>query len=348
MLDRWVADTIGAEAPLTREALERWQLARLRETAAYARENSAFYRARLPAGEISSFADFAALPMTTADDLRAHGLQMLCVSPDSIARVVSLTTSGSTGKPKRVFFTQADQERTIDYFRHGMGEFVRPGSRVVSLFPGDSPGSLNDLLRQGLERMDTELRLTGYPTPDRYEAVLRMIADSGADALVGPASAVGGLARSSAGTEVGETLAAQVESVLLAAEYVSAADRTDIGRLWRCRVNEHYSMTETGLAGAVGCVQPGGYHVWEAGLYYEVVDPRTGAVLPDGALGELVVTTLTREGMPMIRYRTGDHSRFLTGRCACGSVLRRLERVRARPQKKKFAPRTIPDTLGEG
>jgi phenylacetate-coenzyme A ligase PaaK-like adenylate-forming protein len=136
----------------------------------------------------------------------------------------------------------------------------------------------------------------------------------------------------------------RIQGVLLSASYVSDQDRADIGRIWDCRVNEHYAMTETGLCGAVGCTVPASYHLWESGLYYEIIDSDTLLPLPEGCYGELVVTTLTDRGMPFIRYRTGDRSRALPGTCPCGSVLRRIERVQARPVGKKFQ-RDIPDSM---
>jgi acyl-coenzyme A synthetase/AMP-(fatty) acid ligase len=95
-------------------------------------------------------------------------------------------------------------------------------------------------------------------------------------------------------------------------------------------VFEHYGMTEMGLGGGVDCEAHAGYHLREADLYVEIVDPLTGEPLPEGVRGEVVFTTLTRRGMPLVRYRTGDLSRFLPGPCPCGTVLRRLERVRGR------------------
>lgn len=77
--------------------------------------------------------------------------------------------------------------------------------------------------------------------------------------------------------------------------------RETISRIWNCRVNEHYGMTETGLAGAVGCAAFDGYHVWESGLFYEIIDPASGLPVEDGHVGEIVVTTLLQEAMPMIR-----------------------------------------------
>jgi phenylacetate-coenzyme A ligase PaaK-like adenylate-forming protein len=95
-------------------------------------------------------------------------------------------------------------------------------------------------------------------------------------------------------------------------------------------VFEHYGTTETGLGGGVDCAAHAGYHLREADLLFEVVDATTGAPLPRGGFGEVVFTTLTRRGMPFIRYRTGDLSRFVPKPCGCGSVLELLERVRRR------------------
>ncbi|MHC1782059.1 MAG: phenylacetate--CoA ligase family protein [Anaerolineaceae bacterium] len=89
-------------------------------------------------------------------------------------------------------------------------------------------------------------------------------------------------------------------------------------------------MTETGLGGGVECDAHLGYHLREADLFFEIIDPQSGLPLPDGQTGEVVVTTLTRAGMPLVRYRTGDLSRILPGRCACGSFIRRLDKIRAR------------------
>jgi phenylacetate-coenzyme A ligase PaaK-like adenylate-forming protein len=89
-------------------------------------------------------------------------------------------------------------------------------------------------------------------------------------------------------------------------------------------------MTEMGLGGGVECQARRGYHLREADLYLEVVDPTDGRTVPEGEYGEVVFTTLTRRGMPLIRYRTGDISRFIPGDCPCGTVLRTLETVRSR------------------
>ena len=89
-------------------------------------------------------------------------------------------------------------------------------------------------------------------------------------------------------------------------------------------------MTEMGLGGGFECEALGGYHLREADLYFEVVDHESGGPCPDGAIGEIVCTTLTRRGMPLIRYRTGDMARTVHEPCPCGSALRRIGRVRGR------------------
>ena len=93
-------------------------------------------------------------------------------------------------------------------------------------------------------------------------------------------------------------------------------------------------MTEMGLGCAVSCGELIGCHIRESDLYLEIIDPKTGQVLPDGEEGEVVFTTLTRKGMPFIRYRTGDWSSFINEPCQCGSILKRISRVGDRQARK--------------
>ena len=130
-LDRWIEEKAGLSAPLTADALAAYQLKKLNESISYARARCSFYAKRLPGGSLSSLSELSALPFTTADDLRAHGKEMLCVHPDEVQRIVTLSTSGSTGRPKRLFFTREDQELTVDYFHHGMATLISPGETVL-------------------------------------------------------------------------------------------------------------------------------------------------------------------------------------------------------------------------
>lgn len=329
-LELWIAEKIGLPlgTPLTREALGDYQLDKLRATVEHARARSPFYRQQLAgvdAGDLRSLADISALPFTTPADILEDDLRFLCVSQSEIERVVTLRTSGTTKEAKRLHFTADDLELTVDFFHHGMSTLVGPGQRVLILMPGELPGSIGDLLAQGLARMGVEGIKHGIVTDER--AVIAQIIDREVDCLVGLPVQVLGLARHA---EVASIPQGRIKSVLLSADYVPAAIVREIERVWGCPVFNHYGMTEMGLGGAVDCEARCGTHLREADLYVEIVDPETGRPVPDGQRGEVVFTTLTRTGMPLIRYRTGDLSRFIQEPCPCGTALRRLAWVDGR------------------
>jgi len=100
----------------------------------------------------------------------------------------------------------------------------------------------------------------------------------------------------------------RLKAVLLSTDHVPLSLTRAVEQAWHCRVFNHYGMTETGLGGGVECEARRGYHLREADLYVEIVEPDGALPVPDGEPGEVVVTTLTRTGMPLIRYRTGDLS----------------------------------------
>ncbi len=322
-LEPWIARKIGVSR-LTREALGAYQMARLRETLAWARERSRFYRARMadvPTG-LESLADMAALPFTTAAALREDALCFVCVSQGDIARVVTLDTSGTTGAPKRLYFTVDDQELTVDFFQVGMSTFTAPGDRVLILLPYARPDSVGDLLAQALARMNAK-GIPHGPVTD-VAATLDTLARERVAGLVRTPTQVLTLAR----YPEQKTLA--VRFALLTTDHVPQAIVAAVEAAWGCIVYNHYGMTETGLCGGVDCAARRGYHLREADLYVEVVDPRTGRVLPDGDEGEIVFTTLTRRGMPLIRYRTGDIGLFIPRACPCGTALKTLAHVTRR------------------
>jgi phenylacetate-coenzyme A ligase PaaK-like adenylate-forming protein len=163
--------------------------------------------------------------------------------------------------------------------------------------------------------------------PDDPGAVLERIRSERIASLVGLPVQVLGLARHPAGTTVRP---GTLKSVLLSADHVPESLARGIQGIWEVPVFHHYGMTETGLGGGVECRARSGYHLREADLYYEIVDPETGKPLETGRTGEVVVTTLTRRGMPLVRYRTGDLACFTTAPCPCGTHLRRMGRVSGR------------------
>jgi phenylacetate-CoA ligase len=329
-LDRWIRNRIRyeAEGAFTREALRSFQLLRLRDCLVYATRRSPFYRRQVSKCTCPATIDFeglAALPFTTAEDLVRDPLELLCISQAEVARVVTIRSSGTTGRAKRLYFGPKDLERTIDFFHHGMSTLVQAGQRVLILMPGGLPGSVGDLLVEGLARLGAEGIAHG-PVQDP-EAAIAEVLRHGAGCLVGVPVQVLSLARHPRSGQIPRGL---IHSVLLSADYVPESVVTELKDAWGCRVYQHYGMTEMGYGGGIECDAHDGYHLREADLLVEIIDPATGRVLPDGVSGEVVVTTLTRRAMPLIRYRTGDMARVVPEYCPCGSVLRRLGKVQGR------------------
>lgn len=325
-LERWIAAKIGCEGrPLSLEALRSYQLARLNGTLALAQEASPLYRRSLGSKRVSlsSLEELAELPFTTPEQLAAAPLDFLCVPQDEVERIVTLPTSGTTGPPKRVFFTADDQELTRDFFHWGMSTMVEAGDRVLILLPGSLPGSVGELLKDGLARMDVQGIPHGPVTDPRY--TLDLIERERVTALVGIPVQVLSLARLAVAEQ--EPRAVGLRSVLLSTDRVPDAVAKAIEDAWGCDVFNHYGMTEMGLGGGVDCRARAGYHLREADLLFEVIDPVTGRPAPEGEDGEVVFTTLTRTAMPLIRYHTGDVSRFIPEPCPCGTLLKRLAHV---------------------
>ncbi len=326
-LHPWVAHKLGCPPEqLTRREIEAYQLRQIQQTLQFVRQKSRFYRRHLATAplELASLEALAEFPFTTPDDIRCNPWPFLCVSQSDIERVVTLESSGTTGDPKRLYFTKEDQELTLDFFHIGMSTFTSAGDRVLILLPGERPGSVGDLLAAALPRLGA-VGLKHGPVREA-KLTLQVMAEAKVTGLVGLPTHVLWLARQ----PEAKRLRPRLKSVLLTADHVPEAIKAVVEQTWGCQVYNHYGMTEMGLGGGVECQARRGYHLREADLYLEIVDPRTGQPVPDGVTGEIVFTTLTRRGMPLIRYRTGDLSRFIPGECPCGAVLKTLARVKER------------------
>jgi phenylacetate-CoA ligase len=328
-LQSWIRRKINAQAgDFNRDLLEGYQLDRVRKTLSLVKQRSHFYRELLASSpdDLPSMDEFSKYPFTTAADIQQDPNHFVCVSQDEIQRIVTLPTSGTTGPPKRIFFTAADQELTIDFFHVGMSTLANPGDRVLILLPGQRPGSVGDLLRLGLERLGC--MPFPYGPVDDEETVLKTILEKDINIMVGAPVQIHQLATWD--LAFSSLPKGQVQRVLCSTDILSVTVHQNLERIWGCEVFDHYGMTETGLGGGVDCEAHQGYHLREADLYYEIINPVTGEALPDGESGEVVVTTLTRMGMPLVRYRTGDLSRLIPGVCPCGSFVKRLAGIQSR------------------
>lgn len=336
-LDAWIAGQTHGGDRLDPDLLRAYQLRALNETIAWAAERSPFYHERLGAfaeSGLDSLGDLADLPVMNAQELRSQPQRMLCVSQGDVERVVTLRTSGSTAEPKRVFFSAEDIEHTKDFFAVGMSQMVAPGDTLLVLMPGATPHSVGDLLGNALTRLGAECDAYGFV--DDPASVAGRIVDSGTSVLVGLPGQMLTLAR-----DQGQTLRGRIAAVLLSGEYAPPWLTRDIASRLDCEVFVHFGLTETGLGGGVECHAHHGLHLREADLFFEILDPQTREPVPEGKAGEIVVTTLRRRGMPLIRYATGDVGLLLGRNCLCGSRLQRLLPLGER--LKEYASRQSPN-----
>ena len=146
-LDALILEQEGI-APTSRAEIEAMQLKKLNALLQREHDRQGFYR-DLPAS-LRSLDGLAALPLTTAEDLAAHGNTMLLLSQGAVERVVTGRTSGTTGASKRLFYTAGDLERTVRFFAAGLGELIFPGSVTMICFPFSGPNGLGDLIAEAV------------------------------------------------------------------------------------------------------------------------------------------------------------------------------------------------------
>ncbi|NCC11322.1 MAG: phenylacetate--CoA ligase family protein [Bacteroidia bacterium] len=328
-LENWIIERTHL-APKSQEALEAYQLEKIRKTLHYAKDKSRFYNEKLKETDlnaITSLSDFEKISFTTPLDIKRHAHDFLCVSTHEIERIVTLNTSGTTGDEKRLFFTQEDLEETIDFFQYGMNCLVEKGDKVMVLLPGSAFGSIGDLLKKALWRSNIECVVHGVLQD--VEKTAACIEEHHITCIVGIPMQVRYLSLMKP-----ELFNTHIQKVLLSTDYVPDSLVKTLSRNGTCKVFNHYGMTEMGYGGGVECECLGGYHLRENHLYFEIIDPVTGKRVSDGEYGEVVFTTLNRQAMPLIRYKTGDTARFVTKPCGCGTFLRTMGKVRGRMENK--------------
>ncbi len=313
---------------LTREIIEQYQLNQLHNVLAYCKKRSPFYKQHLSRStkkELTSLEDLHTLPFVTAQDIQDHGSDMLCVGQDDIARIITMHSSGTTGAPKRLYFTDEDLQATLHFFYWGMQAIAQPGWKTAILLPGATPDSTGDLLARALRKFGVEPHIFGLvPEPEKILAELVRLK---AEVIVGFPVQILALARLA---ELRGTPLTNTRSILLCSDYIPYSLSAQLKEILDCLLYSHYGTIETGLGGGVECRALCGQHLRESDLLVEIIDLQTRKPLQPGHVGEIVITTLTRRGMPLVRYRTGDQARLLPGSCPCGSSIARLDKVMGR------------------
>ncbi len=312
-LDALIAEQEGLES-VDRETIEAIQLKKLNRLLTREKERGAYYR-DLPE-RLRSLEEISFLPFTTDEDLANNAGGLLLCSQSQITRILSDATSGTTGSAKRVFYTEDDLENTVQLYMAGLGELIFPGSVTMICFPFSGPFGLGELISEAVSRLGARPLKTGpFLCYGEYAELLKR---EKPDTFVGMPVQLLGLLRFCGRSSLRRALVsgdACPESVIRECESILGS-----------RLFPHYGSREMGMAGAICCQAHEGMHLRENHIIAEIVDDE-GRALPDGEVGELVITTIGMEAMPLIRYRTGDYTRILPEPCPCGSATLRLDRI---------------------
>ncbi|MBR0416914.1 MAG: phenylacetate--CoA ligase family protein [Firmicutes bacterium] len=324
-VDSLVAERMGISyGELSQEKLEEYQLEAFKRTLRLAKERSDFYASlygNTDPESLKSLKDIQALPCTAEADLAGNEWRFLCLPSSDIDRMVTVPTTGTTGKQKRISYTDDDIRKAIEFIRAGYEVMnCRPGERMLILMSGTSAGSIGDMVRKAVEPLGVSIEVFGSVTDIQgaYDKLMEMRPEI-VEAIPWHAAAL-----ASYGKQFGNPEKGFIRSVNLSADVVPDSVVSRLERLWQCTVHRHYGSTEMCIFGGVECTAHEGYHLRPCDILYEI--PET-----DGeGKGEIVITTLDRVGMPLIRYRTGDIGKFTDGDCACGGRLKRLLKVYGR------------------
>ncbi|MBN2396783.1 MAG: phenylacetate--CoA ligase [Deltaproteobacteria bacterium] len=316
---------------MPREKLESIQLERLKKSVAQA-SASVFYgdlfkKIGLDPNGITSLEDIRKIPFTTKDDLREHWpYGFLAVSKDELVRMHS--SSGTTGRATVIFHTQHDIDEWTNIVARSM---YMTGMRRSDVFQnmmtyGLFTGGLG--FHYGAEKVGALIIPAGSGNSKRQ---IQLMQDFGTTTMhIIPSYA---LHLTSVFEEVGVDPRRDTKLAIafLGAEPHSEKTRKKIEEFYGVQAFNSYGLSEMDGPGvAFECPHQTGMHVWEDNFIMEIIDPDTLEPVPDGEEGELVMTTLLRQGMPILRYRTKDLTRIIPGPCECGRVHRRIERIKGR------------------
>jgi phenylacetate-CoA ligase len=316
---------------LDRSDLEQLQLERLEATLSRVHRNVPFYRERFdrlgfdPEG-LRGLGDLAALPFTTKEDLRlAHPYGLFAVPLRDVVRLHA--SSGTTGQPTVVGYTRNDLKTWADLVARLLvaGGVGRDDVVQVAFNYGLFTGAFG--LHAGAERLGCSVIPASSGQTRKQLSVMQ---DYRTTALVSTPSYALQIADTM--VELGlDRNALALRHGLFGAEPWSEGLRHELEERLGITATDNYGLSEVMGPGVAGeCLARGGLHLAEDHFLVEVVHPETLAPVARGELGELVITTLTREAFPLIRYRTRDLTRLLPGECGCGRTLGRMARVAGR------------------
>jgi phenylacetate-CoA ligase len=315
---------------MTRKEIEAIQLLKLKKEIDYCIANNAEYGRRLgekgiTGDKIQSLEDIKYLPFITKKDM--HSTYPFGFFGQPMNKIVRIhASSGTTGKPTVIGYTQRD----LDDWAECMARLCYAGgAREDDIFQicfgyGLFTGALG--LHYALEKIGATVIPSSSGNTEKQMMLMQDFGTTGLVSTPSYAEYIGELAR-----EQGITKNLKLRIGLLGSEGCTPEMRTHIETALNIFVTDNYGMSELGGPGVSGeCEERDGMHINEDFYLCEIIDPITGEVLPEGSQGELVVTTLAKEGFPMLRYRTGDITRLVKDTCKCGRTFARMDKIKGR------------------
>ena len=315
---------------LPRQELEKLHLERIKSTLTVA-SNAPYYKDQFQKHNISPDAircldDFRKLPFTTKADMRAnYPFGLLAGNLEDAVRIHS--SSGTTGNPTVIIHSQHDLDSWANLVARCL---YMVGLRKKDVFQNSSgygmfTGGLG--FQYGAERLGA---LTVPAAAGNSKRQIKFITDFKTTALHAIPSYAIRLAEVFQEEGINPT-ESSLKTLIIGAEPHTDEQRRKIERMLGVKAYNCFGMTEMNGPGvAFECLEQNGMHIWEDCYLVEIIDPETLQPLPDGEIGELVLTTLDRNMMPLIRYRTRDLTRIIPGECPCGRTHRRIDRIKGR------------------
>ena len=274
---------------------------------------------------IRSQKDFEALPFSSKDDLRnAYPLGIQAVPDEQVVRIHS--SSGTTGKPVIIPYTAKDVDDWATMFARCYETAGITNRDRIQITPGYGLWTAGIGFQAGCERLGAMAVPMG---PGNTDKQIQMMIDLKSTIITATSSYALLLSEEIVKRGLKDQIC--LKKGVIGSERWSEKMRGSIREGLGIELYDIYGLTEIyGPGIGVNCEHENGIHYWDDYIYIEIIDPKTGRVLPDGEEGEIVITTLVKEGAPLLRFRTHDISRILPGKCACGSPYPRIDIIRGR------------------
>lgn len=322
------------EETMSRQEIEEIQLARLKETVKLNWEKVPAYRKKMEeAGvkpeDIQTLKDLSKLPFVTKQDLRDnYPFGLFAVPKDDLVRIHA--SSGTTGKPTVVGYTKRDLEMWTECVSRiaAMGGATKQDVAQICFGYGMFTGALG--LHYGLENIGAAIVPSSTGNSEKQIMYMK---DFGTTLLVATPSYALRLAEVALQMGIDPKKDLNVRIGLVGSELLTEAMRTEMHKLWGddILVTSNYGMSELMGPGVSGeCEYKDGMHINEDFFIPEIINPETGEVLPPGEKGELVISCIYKEGLPLLRYRTKDVTRLIYEPCKCGRTFVRMENLDGR------------------